>query len=149
MLVLNFEVGHFACHFLFLSFSVAMKGIQFTQLRSHISFLSFIHLTTCFLSSCRWLLDSYKCWLFCLHIQHTTHCLFEQQTLFGSSEAAVCRFCLSISLQLVLSMWPKQFQLWEVPNVVGGIMVIGGIIIFTQPLRSGRKWHKVNFLSGV
>ena len=22
-------------------------------------------------------------------------------------------------------------------------------IIFTQPLRSGRIWHKVNFLSGV
>ena len=24
-----------------------------------------------------------------------------------------------------------------------------GFIIFTQPLRSGRIWHKVNFLSGV
>ena len=23
------------------------------------------------------------------------------------------------------------------------------IIIFTKPLRSGRIWHKVNFLSGV
>ena len=36
---LNFKVGHFAHHFLFLSFSVAMKGIQFTQLRCHISSL--------------------------------------------------------------------------------------------------------------
>ena len=43
--VLNFEVGHFACHFLFLSFflpfDVAVKGIQSTQLCCHISFLSF------------------------------------------------------------------------------------------------------------
>ena len=36
---LNFKVGHFVRHFLFLSFDVAMKGIQFTQLRCHISSL--------------------------------------------------------------------------------------------------------------
>ena len=36
---LNFKVGHFACHFLFLSFGIAMKGIQFTQLPCHISSL--------------------------------------------------------------------------------------------------------------
>ena len=29
------------------------------------------------------------------------------------------------------------------------IFSICWIIIFTQPLRSGRIWHKVNFLSGV
>ena len=32
----------------FLSFCVAMKAIQFTQLHCHISFLSFVWLTTCF-----------------------------------------------------------------------------------------------------
>ena len=34
----------------FLPFGVAMKGIQSTQLRCHISFLSFIRLSTCFFS---------------------------------------------------------------------------------------------------
>ena len=85
MLVLNFEVGHFTCHFLllpcflpsFLPFGVAMKGIHSTQLRCHISFLLFVWLTTCFLSSRGRLLDSHKHRLFCLHIQHATHCLFE------------------------------------------------------------------------
>ena len=81
-----------------LSFGVTIKGIQFTQLCCHISFLSFLWLTTCFLSSRGWLLDSHKHWLFCLHIQPATHCLFEQRTSVGSSEAAVCGFCLSISL---------------------------------------------------
>ena len=97
-LVLNFEVSHFICPFLllsfFLPFGVAMKGIQFTQLRCHISFLSFIQLTTCFLSSRGRLLDLRKRRLFCLHIQHSNSCLFERRTLFGSSEAAVCEFCL-------------------------------------------------------
>ena len=73
----NFEVGHFAHYFLFLSFGVAMKEIQFTQLHCHISFLLFTQLTTCFLSSCRQLLNSCKCWLFHLHIQHDTRCLFK------------------------------------------------------------------------
>ena len=44
----NFQVSHFARHFLFLSFGVAMKGIQFTKLRCHISFLSFTRFITCF-----------------------------------------------------------------------------------------------------
>ena len=73
-LVLNFEIGHFARHFLFHSFSVAMKGIQFTQLHCHISFLLFIWLTTCFLSSCGLArFTPCKQWLFRLHIQHATH----------------------------------------------------------------------------
>ena len=101
-LILNFEVGHFACHFLLLSFGIAMKGIQSSQLCYHISFLSFIRLTTCFLSSWGWLLDSCKRRLFCLHIQHATHRPFEQRTPVGSSEAAVCGFCFSISLQIDL-----------------------------------------------
>ena len=66
----NFEIGHFVCHFLFLSFGVVMKGIQFTQLRCHISFLLFTLFTTCFLSGRGRLLNSHKRWLFCLHIQH-------------------------------------------------------------------------------
>ena len=57
-LVLNFMVGHFARHFLFLSSGVAMKGIKFTQLHCHIWFLCFIQFTTCFLSSRGRLLDS-------------------------------------------------------------------------------------------
>ena len=57
-----------------------------------------------FLSSLGWLLDSRKCRLFCLYIQHTTRCLFEWWTLVGSSEAAICRFCFSISLQKVMNL---------------------------------------------
>ena len=95
----NFKVGHFARHFLFLSFGVAMKGIQFTQLRCHISFLSFTRLNTCFLSRRGRLLNSRKRRLFCLLIQHATRCLFERRTPVDSSESAVCGFCLSILLQ--------------------------------------------------
>ena len=58
----------------------------------------FIQLTTCFLSSRGQLLDSWKRQLFCRHIQHATR-LFEWQAPVGSLEAAVCGFCLSISLQ--------------------------------------------------
>ena len=94
----NFEVGHFVCHFLFLSFAVAMKVIQFIQLRCHISFLLFTRLTTYFLSIRGRMLNSCKRRLFHLHTQHTTHCLFERRTPVGSSEAVVCGFCLSISL---------------------------------------------------
>ena len=79
-------------------FGVAMKGIHSTQLRCHISFLSFVPLTTRFSSSRGRLLDSRKRRLFCMHTQHATRCLFERRTLVGSSEAAVCGFCLSISL---------------------------------------------------
>ena len=79
-------------------FGVAMKGIQFTQLCCHILFLLFARIITCFLSNRGRLLDSRKCWLYCQHIQHATRCLFEQWTLVGSLEAAVCGFYLSISL---------------------------------------------------
>ena len=44
--------------------------------------------------------NSHKRRLFHLHIQHTTHCLFEWRTPVSSSEAVVCGFCLSISLHL-------------------------------------------------
>ena len=85
------EMGHFAHHFLFLSFGVAMKGIQFIQLHCRILFLSFTRFTTCFLSSCgRWL-NSCKCWLFCLHIQHATR-LFEWWTPVGSLESVGSAF---------------------------------------------------------
>ena len=87
--------GRSFCLSLLVSFYVAMKGIQFTQLRCHISFFSFIQFTTCFLSSWGWLLDSRRHRLFYLHIQNATHCLFEQWTSVDSSEAEVC---LSISL---------------------------------------------------
>ena len=98
----------------FLSYGVAMKGIQFTQLRCHISFLSFIWLTTCFLSSRGQLLDSRKHRLFHLYIQHATHCHSEQQISVGSSETAVCGFWVSISqcgtitLKAIL-IFPKNF----------------------------------------
>ena len=61
-------------------------------------FISLVRLTTCFLSSCGWLLDSRKHWLFHLYIQHATHCLFERRNPVDSSKAAVCGFCFSISL---------------------------------------------------
>ena len=88
----------------FLPFGVAMKGIHSTQLHCHISFLSFVRLTACFLSSRGRLLDSRKRRLFCLHIQHATRCLFERRTPVSSSEAAVYGFCLSISLLQVFSI---------------------------------------------
>ena len=108
-LVLNFEVGHFARHFLFLSFflpfGVATKGIHSTQLHCYISFLSFVRLTTCFfcffLSSRGRLLDSHKRRLLCLHIQHATRCLFERRIPVSLSEAAVSGFYLSISPQKI------------------------------------------------
>ena len=81
------------CLSLLVSFGVAMKGIQFTQLRWHISFLSFTRFTTCFLSSRGRLLNSHKHQRFHLHIQHATN-LFEWWTLVGSLEAVVCGFCL-------------------------------------------------------
>ena len=55
---LNFKVGHFARHFLFLSFGVAMKGIQFTQLCYHIS--SLIHHLFYFYPA------MYNCWIWSL-----------------------------------------------------------------------------------
>ena len=83
----------------FLPFKVAMKGIQSTQLCCYISFFSRLFGSPpVFLSSQGRLLDSHKRWLFCLHIQHTTHCLFERRTPIGSLEVAVCGFCFSISL---------------------------------------------------
>ena len=96
----------------FLPFGVTMKEIQSIQLCCHISFLSFVQLTTCFFSSCRQLLDSCKCRLFCLHIQHVTRCLFEQWTLVGSAEAAVCGFCLSVSLHLRILLLIVCNLLW-------------------------------------
>ena len=51
---LNFKVGHFSHQFLFLSFSVAMKGIQFIQLRCHISSLVHsVHYMFYFIQSCK------------------------------------------------------------------------------------------------
>ena len=79
----------------FFSFGGAMKGIPFTQLCCHISFLLFTWLITCFFLSSR----GCKCRLFCLHIEHATRCLFEWRTPVGSSEASVCGFCLTISQQ--------------------------------------------------
>ena len=73
-----------------------MKGIHSTQFHCYISFLSLVLFTTCFLSSQGQLLDSHKCQLFCLHAT----CLFKWWTPVSSSEAAICRFCLSISLQI-------------------------------------------------
>ena len=78
-------------------FHLSLEGVQFTQLCCHISFFSFVRLIIYFLSRRGRLLNSCKCQLFCLHIHHTTH-LFERQTSVGLSEAAVCRFYLSISL---------------------------------------------------
>ena len=82
-----------------------MKGIQFIQLRFHIPFLSFtlVHYVF-FLSSRGQLLNSCQRRLFCLHIQHVTRCLYERRTRVGSSETAVCRSCLSISLQIVCEL---------------------------------------------
>ena len=99
MLILNFEVGHFACHLLLSVFLLVLLWKEFNPHSFLVTFhFSFMCLTTCFSFSWVRLLDSCKRRLFCPHIQHATHCLFERQTLDGSSEVAVCKFCLSISL---------------------------------------------------
>ena len=62
-LVLNFDIGHFARDFLLLSFfllALLWKEFNSQGLRCHISFLSFVRLTACFLSSRGRLLDSRK-----------------------------------------------------------------------------------------
>ena len=72
------------------------KNSIHTASLSHL--ISLVHLAHhLILYSHGWLLDSHKCWLFRLHIQHFTCCLFEQQNQVGSLEAAVCGFYLSIS----------------------------------------------------
>ena len=76
-LVLNFEVGHFAHHFLLLSFFWCYFERNSIHTASLSHFISFVRLTTCFLSSQGRLLNSGKHRLFRLHIQHTTHYLFE------------------------------------------------------------------------
>ena len=98
--------GRPSCSSLLACFFVAMKGIQFTQLRCDISFFSFTRFTTCFLSSWGRLLNSLKHRLFCLHIQQAIHCLFEWWILVGSLETAVCGFCLSISFQTLFANNP-------------------------------------------
>ena len=102
VLALNFEVGHFTPHVLLLSFFLwccyERNSFHTASLSHFISLVCPAHYLF-FLSSQGWLLDSHKRWLFCLHIQHTTHCLFEQRALVSSLEAAVCGFCLSISQQ--------------------------------------------------
>ena len=80
----------------FLPFGVAMKAIHSAQLPYHISFLSFIRFI-CSLSSRGRLLNPHKRRLLCLHIQHSSSCLFEQWSPVSSLEAAACMFCLSIS----------------------------------------------------
>ena len=89
---------------LFLSFFVAMKGIHTTSLSHFISLIHSVH-HLFFLSSRRRLLNSHKSRLFRLDIQHATHCLFERRTPVGLSEAAVCGFCLSISVQKLISVF--------------------------------------------
>ena len=90
---LNFKVSHFARHFLFLSFGVAMKGIQFTQLRCHISSLVHsVHHLFLFHPAV------YDCWIHVNDSTPATRGLFERWIPVGSSETAVCGFCLSVSL---------------------------------------------------
>ena len=62
-----------------------------------------------FLSSQGRLLDSRKRWLFCLHIQYNTCCLFEWWTSVGSSEA-VCGVCLLISPPHLMIWWSRRWQ---------------------------------------
>ena len=59
---------------------------------------------------------------------------------------------LLISKNLKLKKVNKSFVPELISSGFGFLYVYEysmNIIIFTQPLRSGRIWHKVNFLSGV
>ena len=99
------KVGHFACHFLLSFFLLVLLWKEFIP---H-SFVVTFHFSR--LSSSppvfypAGTVARFICQLFCLHIQQGTRCLFEQWTLASSLEAAVCRFCLSIS-------WPMN-TLWD------------------------------------
>ena len=101
-LVLSLEVGHFARHFLLLSFFLLV--LLWKEFIPHSFVVTFYFsrssgLPPVFLSSRGWLLDSHKRWLFCLHIKHATRYRFERRTPVSLSEAAVFWFCFSISLQ--------------------------------------------------
>ena len=127
-LVWNFEVGHFTCHFLLLSFFLPsfLLVLLWKEFDPH-SFVVAFHFSRSFgsppvfiLPSRGRLLDSRKCWLFCLHIEHATHCLFVWRTPVGSSEAAVCRFFLSISLQHLPFIYSKSFpKILEIRSGLG------------------------------
>ena len=112
---LNFEVGHFAWHFLFVSFFLCgyeRNSIQTASLSHFIFLIHSVHNLFFLSSRRRQLLSSCKHWLFYLHIQHATCCLFERWILVGSSETAVCRFCLSISLQVPFMIWYGTLRLY-------------------------------------
>ena len=55
--------------------------------------------------------------------------------------------------KIPLSIYEHLLQTlkWNDPRWLSDLQVRErtALIIFTQPLRSGRIWHKVNFLSGV
>ena len=81
--------------FFFFPFGVAMKEVQSTQLFCHILFLSFVRLTTCFYYPAvdgYWIYVNVSCSV-CIYSTHTCY-LFKRRTPVGSSEAAVCVFCL-------------------------------------------------------
>ena len=102
---------------LFVTSCFFLLVVLFTQFHCHISSLLF---TCFFLSSCGRLLNLHKHWLFCL--QHATHCLLEWWTLVGSSETAVCGFCLSISLQKSSISDPNVFEFYSMTYQPLGII---------------------------
>ena len=61
--------------------------------------------------------------------------------------------CLSSTESLILSIWFSMYSLcsfrYMLANSFCAFFSFRAFIIFTQPLRSGRIWHKVNFLSGL
>ena len=102
-----------SCFFFFLLVLLS-KELDSHSFRGHISFFSFIRLTTCFvffISRRGRLLDSRKHRLSRLHRQHVTRCLFERRNLVGSLDATVCTFCHWISLQRRQAMF--VFQTYE------------------------------------
>ena len=98
--------------FMFLSFGVAMKGIQFTQLRCHISFLSFTWLTTCFYPA----VDG--CWIHvnvgcsaCLYSTPFVVSLNDEHRLAHRKQQSVKCVCVCVCKQcLLLFAYDKQFM---------------------------------------
>ena len=66
-------------------------------------------------------------------------------------------FCVEVyfankSYTVVHANFRREFRCQNAPSkaeFLTGLRNLESMVLFTQPLRSGRIWHKVNFLSGV
>ena len=85
-------------------------------------------------------------------IVHCFQLVFRATSRIGtelSYVGSIWSFCLSSSMWRGMSLMSLSLLLQQSPVCLVCLTCIVFMILFTQPLRSGRIWHKVNFLSGV